>query len=298
MNPFFYLQKTDRLIFIAALVVAAIASVLMFVFDSSDEKTQIEDNDSTYTTRKYPYYKRKPQYYAYYDDGNNRPIELFPFDPNTADSTQLLRLGLRPQQVRNIYKYRAKGGVFRKATDFARIYGLTVEQYRQLEPYIRIARNDVPASDVIQPKPEKPAFRDTTNRLLKLKPNENISLNTADTALLKRVPGIGSYLARAIVNYRERLGGFYCVEQLCEITYFPQESLPYFVISNVSIRKININRLTLNELRKHPYISYYQAKTIVDHRRIHGLISDLDELSLYKDFPQEAIERLRNYVEY
>ena len=34
-------------------------------------------------------------------------VETFPFDPNTADSTTLLRLGLAPWQVRAIYKYRA-----------------------------------------------------------------------------------------------------------------------------------------------------------------------------------------------
>ena len=67
--------------------------------------------------------------------------ERFAFDPNTADSTQLLRLGLKPWQVRSIYRYRAKGGVFSEPADFARVYGLTLKQYRELEPYIRIGRD-------------------------------------------------------------------------------------------------------------------------------------------------------------
>ena len=74
--------------------------------------------------------------------------ERFVFDPNTADSSQLLRLGLQPWQVRNILKYRAKGGVYREPTDFARVYGLTVKQYRELEPYIRISPDYRPASEV------------------------------------------------------------------------------------------------------------------------------------------------------
>ena len=72
------------------------------------------------------------------------PVETFPFDPNTADSTQLLRLGLAPWQVRAIYHYRAKGGVFRRPSDFARLYGLTAKQYRELEPYIRISADYLP----------------------------------------------------------------------------------------------------------------------------------------------------------
>ena len=56
-----------------------------------------------------------------------RHVETFPFDPNTADSSQLIRLGLQSWQVRNIYKYRARGGVYRKKEVFARLYGLTVK---------------------------------------------------------------------------------------------------------------------------------------------------------------------------
>ena len=78
-----------------------------------------------------------------------RQPESFPFDPNTADSTQLLRLGLQPWQVRNIYKYRARGGVYRKKEDFARLYGLTVKDYRRLEPYIRISEDYLPASTLV-----------------------------------------------------------------------------------------------------------------------------------------------------
>ena len=57
----------------------------------------------------------------------SRKVETFCFDPNTADSTQLLRLGLQPWQVRNIYKYRAHGGVYQCKEDFAYVYGLTAK---------------------------------------------------------------------------------------------------------------------------------------------------------------------------
>ena len=123
-------------------------------------------------------------------------------------------------------------------------------------------------------------------------------VNTADTTALKRVPGIGSGFAGAIVRYRERLGGFYKVGQLLEIDNIPESALPYFTADASRCRRLNINKLTLNQLRRHPYISFYQAKTIVDHRRLHGPIKSLDELRLYKDFTPEVIEKLRNYVEF
>lgn len=81
------------------------------------------------------------QYYAVPEEST----ALFPFDPNTADSTQLLRLGLQPWQVRSIYRYRAKGGRYRQPSDFARLYGLTAAKYRQLLPYIRIKQEPMAA---------------------------------------------------------------------------------------------------------------------------------------------------------
>ena len=64
--------------------------------------------------------------------------ELFPFNPNEADSATLLRVGLKPWQVRNLLKYRRKGGRWRSADDFRRLYGLTEEEFQRLRPYIII----------------------------------------------------------------------------------------------------------------------------------------------------------------
>lgn len=225
-----------------------------------------------------------------------RSVERFAFDPNTADSTQLLRLGLQPWQVRNIYKYRAAGGIYRRKEDFAKLYGLTVKQYRELEPYITISSDYLPASTLVgdEPLPR----RDTVRFPVKIEADEHIVLNMADTAELRRVPGIGVYYAKEIARYGRLLGGYVSVNQLDEIDNFPSEAKKYFVIENAQPHRLNINRLTLNELKRHPYINYYQAKAIVDHRRNFGPINDLDELKLLDDFTPEAIERMRPYIEY
>ena len=123
-------------------------------------------------------------------------------------------------------------------------------------------------------------------------------LNTADTTQLRTVPGIGAYYAKEIVRHGQWLGGYVSVDQLDEIEGFPQESKKYFVIQGASPKKLNVNKLNLQQLRKHPYINYYQAKTILDYRRLHGKITSLDDLRLSKDFPPEAIRRLEPYVEF
>ena len=222
--------------------------------------------------------------------------ERFPFDPNTADSTQLLRLGLQPWQVRNIYKYRAHGGVYRRKEDFARLYGLTVKQYRELEPYIRISRDYAPASTLVPAR--ETHERDTLRFPVKINEGEQVVLNTADTTMLKTVPGIGPYYAKKIVDYGQRLGGYVSVDQLDEIEGFPLDAKDYLIIEGATPHKLNVNSLSLNELKRHPYINFYRAKAITDYRRLHGPLRSLNDLRLSKDFPPETIKRLEPYVEF
>lgn len=133
---------------------------------------------------------------------------------------------------------------------------------------------------------------------VKIGQGEHVVLNTADTTALKTVPGIGPYFARKIVEYGVRLGGYVSIDQLDEIEDFPLDAKKYLEIRQASPRKLNLNQLSLNELKRHPYINYYRAKAITDYRRLHGPLHSLNDLSLSKDFPPEVMRRLEPYVEF
>jgi DNA uptake protein ComE-like DNA-binding protein len=297
LREFLYFNKSDRRVILFLLTIAVSALVAFFFLGGdgmSNSGYGYQSKRREYENGKY--YRHYPNKY-YYVAGQQ--AELFPFDPNTADSTELLRLGLRPWQVRNIYKYRSHGGIYRTSTDFARLYGLTQKQFREMQPYIRISSDYSPAS-LLPEVAARQAHHDSivAKYSIKIKAGEHVQLNSADTAMLQRVPGVGSYYAHEIEIYRRRLGGFSNVEQLKEIDGFPESSLKYFTASSMSIAKLNVNKLSLNQLKRHPYISFYQARDIVDYRRLRGPIKSLDDLRLLKDFPPEEIERLRPYVEF
>ncbi len=292
IRDFFYLQKSDRKVILTLLGVIVVAMGIIFL-TGGEQKSEVATGDSL-TQESAD--KGKSYYYV-----APKHVERFAFDPNTADSTQLLRLGLQPWQVRNIYKYRAAGGIYRKPEDFAKLYGLTVKQYRELEPYIRISSDYLPASTLVRQEPKSQSeVRDSVqhHKPVKIRETEYVALNTADTTALKTVPGIGSYFARRIVQYGQRLGGYVNIDQLDEIENFPQESKHYFVVEGSHPHKLNVNKLSLDELKRHPYINFFQAKAITDYRRLHGPIKSLQDLRLSKDFPPEAIERLLPYVAY
>lgn len=298
MRRLAYIPRSERVsIAIAFMVIVAVLVILTCTgYGGDDHVVALKDSTAYTCTQTEKGAKGRGREY-YYNEGR-AASQLFTFDPNTADSTQLLRLGLTPWQVRSIYRYRAKGGIYRRKIDFARLYGLTRGQYRRLEPYISIGGEYQPASDIYEEIDRELYVRDTIKYPLKIAKGQHVALNTADSTQLRRVPGIGVHFANNILYYRRRLGGFYSVEQLKEIEGFPLESLPYFVTGPVNCRKININKANMSQLRQHPYINFYIARTITEHRRLHGPISSFDDLKLYPDFKPEVIERLKPYVEF
>ena len=298
-REFSYLGRFDRFMICGLLVVVAIVGVLLVKLSGESGSINAALADSSAVQRSHGPHEKAMGYAA-----RERKTELFEFDPNTADSTQLLRLGLSPRQVRTIYNYRAAGGVFQKPEDIAHIYGLTVRQYRTLEPFVRISPDFLPASTLVAQKQSSPASAATTTHTdsichsYKLRQGETLALNTADTTALQRVPGIGSYFSRQIVARRSALGGFHDKEQLREIDSFPVDALAYFTVDKTAIRQLDVNRLTLQQLRRHPYINFYQARAITDYRRLYGEIKALETLRQLKEFSANDIARLAPYLKF
>lgn len=232
------------------------------------------------------------------DDSPGKPaLTPFPFDPNTADSLALCRLGLPGWMARNIVRYRERGGRFRRPEDFRKIYGLTDEQYQLLHPYIRIARRDT-ARAAVRRIYAPQAGRDTLPRVDKYPAGTVVDLNRADTTELMRIPGIGSGIARLIAGYRQRLGGFHSLEQLRDIDLDPGPLRPWLRIDTTAIRRINLNRADVERLRRHPYFNFYQAKAIVERRWKHGPLRSLKVFAFYEEFTEADFERMRHYVSF
>lgn len=125
-----------------------------------------------------------------------------------------------------------------------------------------------------------------------------VDVNTADTLVLKKIPGIGSVISRNIVNYRNRLGGFYDVNQLLEVKYVDTTLLVWFQIKSDVYRKISINKADIDDLRRHPYMDFYKAKAVVELRRKRGKITDFSQLSMLKEFSKEDIIKLSHYFSF
>lgn len=115
--------------------------------------------------------------------------QLFAFDPNTVSPPQLKQLGLSEKTISIFLNWRNKGKHFYKKEDFKALYTLSEADYNRLAPYITIKIN-------------------------------RISLNTADSASLVALPGIGPKLAHKILEYKKEIGSYTSIEQLKDVYHF------------------------------------------------------------------------------
>ena len=194
------------------------------------------------------------------------------------------KLGIREKTISTIQNYLSKGGKFYKPEDIGKIWGLHKDEVDRLIPFVRIEKMNNDQYVTSENKDfNKAPERSNYNKTI-------IDINTADTSALIALPGIGSKLANRIISFRDKLGGFYKIEQVAETYALPdsifQKIKGKLVIGNSSVKKININTAAIDELKVHPYIRYNIANAIVQYRMQHGnftAVSDLKKIILITD---------------
>lgn len=221
--------------------------------------------------------------------------ELFYFDPNSLSVEGWKKLGLRDKTINTIRNYLSKGGKFNKPEDLKKIYGLFPDEYERIAAYIRIdnTNNSISKEDEFQPT--------VNNTASNIKPKYSvIDINTADTTAYISLPGIGSKLAARIVNFRDKLGGFYSINQVAETFGLPDSTFqrirPFLKLENDVLKKININTATVDELKAHPYIRYSIANPIIAYRNEHGPFSKPEDLKRVMAVTEEAYNKVSPYL--
>lgn len=222
----------------------------------------------------------------------------FYFDPNGLSESSWHKLGLSARQVKVIKNYESKGGKFYQKKDLEKMYSLSSEEYKHLEPYIRIRNQRTANANGSSYK-----YNKTGNTFSRRSPSrELVEINEADSASLETIRGIGPAFASRIVKYRNRLGGFYRKEQLMEVYGLDSalfERIESQVLVNTSaIRTININTATFEEIKRHPYLSYKQMNAILQYRKQHGNFESIDDLKKIAIMNEEILRKIEPYLTY
>lgn len=220
------------------------------------------------------------------------PLRPQPFDPNKVSRDELLAMNVPSYLASNWSKYVASGGKFFKKADVLKLYGMDSTTYEALEPYLAIEGQEFARNGPEMPKAEGPAEK-----------RRMIDINVATPEELQKVRGIGPAFSKRIVKYRNALGGFHSRGQLLEVYGLPDSTAEavwkkFMLDSAACCRKVLVNTVSFDSLRRQPYLSYNQARAIIAFRDQHGPFTDWSDLAEIKIIPDSTIQKLKPYFDF
>ena len=218
--------------------------------------------------------------------GSETSPEYFPFNPNATSFEDWLKMGLKDWQIQAVEKYRQKAGDFKSIQDFKRLRAINEDQFRNLEPFIRI--------------PEIKDSEQTNDEILEVKKLPLYELNQSTASDLRKIRGIGPVLSGRIVEYRKLLGGFIIERQIMEV-YGIEDSLFNAIASQIFVdesivSKININKAPAERFYRHPYINRNTANGIVNYREHHGIYDALKDIRKTDVVSDELYNKILPYL--
>ncbi|MFA6260216.1 MAG: helix-hairpin-helix domain-containing protein [Bacteroidia bacterium] len=209
------------------------------------------------------------------------PKQLKKFDPNNATTQQWQTLGLSEKEIRRIQNYTKAGGKFKQASDLQKLYGVDQKKIEQALPFMVF--------------PTKKLFTDSST---KRKSAQVVELNSTDSVQLVSLYRIGPALTHRILEYRDKLGGFLELEQLREVWGFDEDIL-YDLSGKITVnpslaKRWELNTVSLEVLKTHPYFKYKLSNAIINYRNQHGpfqALADLKKIVLVTDSVYEKITK-------
>jgi competence ComEA-like helix-hairpin-helix protein len=261
--------------------------------DSLKEKQKESSQNNYYRNE----YSDNGGYHSYpKKEYNSFTGTMFYFDPNTLSADGWRKLGVKEKTITGIQHYIEKGGKFRAPDDLRKIWGLRDDEKDRLVPYVRITS----VQEKTYSNNYSSNYQPYEKKVYERKAIANVDINTGDSAAYDGLPGIGAGFSKRIIKFRDKLGGFYKVEQVGETFGLPdsvfQKIKPYLKISGDNIHKININTATEEELKAHPYIRWQLAKVITEYKKQHGNYKTIEDLKKIMVINEETYNKISPYL--
>lgn len=246
-----------------------------------------------------------------------------PFDPNTLSADEFEKLGFSPRQATVLINYRTARGGFRTADDFGKSFVVSEAMMARLRPYIVINKQNggrevmpeagraVDDSGATEANSAAKTSSDLSGDSAQSSDNATygsaahvtkkmLEINSADSAALRMVRGIGNVLVVRILDYRARLGGFARKEQLLEIPGMMHENFvricEQILVDSAKIRKINVNFAPADVLGKHPYVTAAMLRKLLKNRQLKGGWRSTHELVEQNIVTEDQAARLDPYL--
>ena len=243
---------------------------------NSEQISEFERTHKKFEKRNYSnYYSKKKKYKA--PDSK--------FNPNTYTLSDWKNLGLSEKQSLVVLKFTSRG--IYSEQDLKRIFVIP-------DILFELIRDSVIYPERFQNSPNQESLKKQAKQITL------INLNTADTTEFMKIYGVGAFYAKQIIRFREKLGGFFKKEQLLEVWKMTPEAYEkikdHVFISEKDVKRININSVTIEELKVHPYLKWNQANSIVKMRMQRNGFKNIEEIKESVLIDSETYEKLFPYL--
>ena len=201
-----------------------------------------------------------------------RPFE--PFKIDTVGVNYLRLIGFSTRQAELLIEYRNRGkGIF-SMNELRDCYAVSEEMADSLQHFVILSVRN---------------------------PHEGlVEINSADSATLRKVRGIGAKTVVAVMQYRKFLGGFYKKEQIAELKCVTPENFAriseQIYCDSCKISKIDINFAAASEMEYHPYMTRRAIKLITETRESKGGWSCIEEMIEDDIFTKEQAQAIAPYL--
>lgn len=308
-KPFFSMSKTERYGFFVFVFLAVTFLVIPQYYKYRQDKKRMQVTIEYLNDREDPSIQKAVATPSFSEEKEDEAA-FFDFDPNLITKETWVQFGLSEAQADVVMFYQERGGRFRKKEDLRKVYVISEEFYRSVEPYIlikqappkRLVKNEKKKDFVPFERKAEKEKKEFSNSA-KADKDYRIHINTADTSEWKKLKGIGPTLSSRIVKFRESLGGFYSVDQVSEVYGIEPEIFASFKENllppdPLSFQKIEINKTTADEIGKHPYISKKEARIIINYREQHGDFKNKEDLDQIKGIPKDKVSKIFPYLDF
>ncbi len=286
-REYFTFNKTERQGFTVLGIVLVLALALNYFADKVDLKKPADFTEARRLISELEIGREAGQ-----------PLEqlsLFPFDPNTVPAGVLDLLDI-PRQVKiNLVRYREKGGSFKKAADFRRLYGMNDSIFARVEDYIRLPQAEKRVTiHPVESKENAPEY-------FPFDPN-----HVAEEDLTRL--GLNGYQRKNLLSFREKGGKFRSEEDVSKIYGIDAEMYerlkPWIEIAAMepakvklsTIPRVDLNRADSLEFMDLPGIGAVFSGRIIRYRKLLGGYHSLEQLMEVYGMTDEKFGILQPYM--
>jgi competence protein ComEA len=275
-------KQRNEILFLLALIVAA--QIIYFNIDFKKEtaiylgseevvalQMQIDSLKTIATTKQQP--------------------ERRKFNPNFITDYSGFTLGMSPEEIDRLHKFRAAGNWVNSVADFKKVTQVSDSLLNEISPWFQFP------DWVTKPRTTSQSRSFNTEKSFEQK----IDLNKATAEELQQINGVGEVLSRRIIQFRDRLHGFQVDEQLHDV-YGLDYSVVRRILNDFTVKekpeivKFNINNASASDMATLPFISFNLAREIVDYRMLHQGFKELEELKNVEGFPAQKFDRFALYL--